>query len=45
MRKFRLGSTSYVYPADLVTNARQLAGRVDDIELVLFETENLVVSL
>ncbi len=40
MRKFRLGSTSYVYPADLVTNARRLAGRVDDIELVLFETEN-----
>ena len=40
MRKFRLGSTSYVYPADLVTNARQLAGVVEDIELVLFETAN-----
>ncbi len=33
----RLGSTSYVYPADLVTNARQLAGRVQDIEIVLFD--------
>lgn len=37
---FRLGSTSYVYDADLVTNARQLAGVVDDMELVLFETDN-----
>lgn len=34
---FRLGSTSYVYPADLVTNARHLAGVVRDIELVLFD--------
>jgi sugar phosphate isomerase/epimerase len=33
---FRLGSTSYVYPADLVTNARRLAGVVRDIELILF---------
>lgn len=40
-KSFRLGSTSYVYPADLVTNARRLAGSVDDIELVLFETDNL----
>lgn len=39
-KSFRLGSTSFVYPADLVTNARRLAGRVDDIELVLFEAEN-----
>lgn len=35
---FRLGSTSYVYPGDLVENARRLRGVVDDIELVLFDT-------
>jgi len=35
---FRLGSTSYVYPDELVPNARKLAGIVDDIELVLFDT-------
>lgn len=35
---FRLGSTSYVYPGDLLLNAAQLAGQVQDIELVLFET-------
>lgn len=35
--KFRLGSTSYVYPADIITNVRRLAGIVRDIELVLFE--------
>ncbi|MCS7061331.1 MAG: cobamide remodeling phosphodiesterase CbiR [Anaerolineae bacterium] len=39
---FRLGSTSYVYAADLLTNVERLAGEghVDDIELVLFELEN-----
>lgn len=35
---FRLGSTSYVYPGDLLLNATQLAGQVQDMELVLFET-------
>lgn len=35
---FRLGLPSYVYPADLVTNARKLAPAVDDIEVVLFES-------
>ena len=39
MKPFRLGSTSYVYPTDLVGNARQLAGVVDDIQLVLFDSE------
>jgi hypothetical protein len=34
---FRLGSTSYVYPANLLTNVQQLAGVVQDIEFVLFE--------
>ncbi|MGB7538384.1 MAG: cobamide remodeling phosphodiesterase CbiR [Anaerolineales bacterium] len=34
---FRLGSTSRVYPADIVPNVRRLAALVDDVELVLFE--------
>ena len=34
---FRLGSTSYVIPADIVPNVRHLARSVDDVELVLFE--------
>ena len=38
---FRLGVTSYVYPADLLTNVRQLAGAVDDIEVVLFESSDV----
>lgn len=39
--KLRLGSTSYVYPADILTNVRRLAGLVQDIELVLFEVPDL----
>jgi sugar phosphate isomerase/epimerase len=37
---FRLGSTSYVYPADILPNVRQLATLVDDVELVLFEVDD-----
>jgi sugar phosphate isomerase/epimerase len=37
---FRLGVTSYVYPADLGTNIRALAPVVDDIELVFFESSD-----
>jgi sugar phosphate isomerase/epimerase len=37
---FRLGTTSYIIPADLVTNVRFLAPYVDDIELVLFEADD-----
>ena len=29
---FRLGSTSYVYPADILPNVRKLAPVVDDLE-------------
>ncbi|HXF68823.1 MAG TPA: cobamide remodeling phosphodiesterase CbiR [Thermoflexus sp.] len=36
---FRLGSTSYVYPADVLPNVERLAGMVEDIELVLFEVD------
>jgi sugar phosphate isomerase/epimerase len=35
---FRLGVTSYVYPADMLTNIQRLAPVVDDIELVFFES-------
>ncbi|MCA9979130.1 MAG: sugar phosphate isomerase/epimerase [Anaerolineales bacterium] len=34
---FRVGTTSYIVPDDLVANARYLAGRVEDMQLVLFD--------
>lgn len=37
---FRLGSTSYVYPADILPNVERLAPIVDDVELVLFELDD-----
>lgn len=37
---FRLGSTSYVYPADILPNVQRLAPLVDDVELVLFEVHD-----
>jgi sugar phosphate isomerase/epimerase len=36
---FRLGTTSYIVPADIIPNVRHLAGKVEDIELVLFESD------
>jgi hypothetical protein len=38
---FRLGTTSYILPADLLTNVEHLAGQVDDIEIVLFESHEI----
>jgi sugar phosphate isomerase/epimerase len=38
---FRLGTTSYILPADLLTNVRFLAGFVDDVQLVLFESPDI----
>jgi sugar phosphate isomerase/epimerase len=38
---FRLGTTSYVIPADLKSNCAFLADKVDDIELVLFESHEI----
>jgi sugar phosphate isomerase/epimerase len=38
---FRLGTTSYVIPADLRANVAFLADKVDDIELVLFESHEI----
>ncbi len=37
---FRIGTTSYIYPDKLLHNVRKLKGRVDDIELVLFEVKD-----
>lgn len=37
---FRIGTTSYIIEADLVANARFLADKVDDMQLVLFELPN-----
>jgi sugar phosphate isomerase/epimerase len=37
---YRLGSTSYVWPADILPNVRRLGPLVDDVELVLFEVDD-----
>jgi adenosylcobalamin phosphodiesterase len=37
---FRLGTTSYIIPEDILPNARYLAGKVRDIELILFEVDD-----
>ncbi len=36
---FRLGTTSYIIPADILPNVRYLADKVDDVQLILFESE------
>ncbi len=36
---FRFGTTSYIIPADIVPNVEYLKDKVDDIELVLFESD------
>jgi sugar phosphate isomerase/epimerase len=37
---FRLGTTSYIIPADILPNAHYLAGKIRDIELILFEVDD-----
>ncbi len=37
---FRLGTTSYILPDEILPNANFLAGQVKDIELVLFEVDD-----
>lgn len=37
---FRLGTTSYIIPADILPNVQYLAGKVQDVELVLFEVDD-----
>lgn len=39
-KRFRLGTTSYIIPDDILPNVRFLADKVDDIELVLFEVDD-----
>jgi sugar phosphate isomerase/epimerase len=38
---FRLGTTSFIYPAGYASNVRKLAPLVDEIELLLFESNHL----
>lgn len=38
---FRLGTTSYIYPAEILPNVRSLQHTVEDIEIVLFESDEL----
>jgi sugar phosphate isomerase/epimerase len=38
---FRLGTTSYIIPDNLVPNVEYLAPLIDDIELVLFESDEV----
>src|ERR1035437_9990428 len=37
---FRFGTTSYIIPADILPNIHYLVGKVQDVELVLFEVED-----
>jgi sugar phosphate isomerase/epimerase len=37
---FRLGATSYIIPADLLPNVYYLAGKMQDVELVLFDVDD-----
>jgi len=38
---FRLGTTSYIVPDDIIPNVRMLAPVIDDIELILFESDEI----
>lgn len=42
---FRLGTTSYIIPADILSNVRYLAEKVQDVELVLFDVDDGVNNL
>jgi len=41
----RIGTTSYIIPADILTNVRWLAGRVQDVEIVIFQCDELGTDL
>jgi hypothetical protein len=36
----QVGTTSYIYPDDIIPNVRKLLNLVDEIELVLIECKN-----
>lgn len=40
MRRYRVGTTSYIVPNEVLPNVRFLAGRVEDVELVIFELDD-----
>jgi sugar phosphate isomerase/epimerase len=40
MLPFRLGTTSYIIPDDILPNVRYLADKAQDVELVLFEVDD-----
>jgi len=40
---FRLGTTSYIVPDDILPNVRFLAERVDDVQLILFESADFSI--
>jgi sugar phosphate isomerase/epimerase len=40
MKTYRIGTTSYIIPAEILPNALYLARKVEDIELVLFEVDD-----
>lgn len=42
---FRLGTSSYIVPADILPNVLYLAGKVRDVELVLFEVDDVQNNL
>jgi sugar phosphate isomerase/epimerase len=37
---FRLATTSFIYPADYATNVRRLSPRVDEVELLFYESHS-----
>lgn len=38
---FRLGTTSYIIPDNILPNVKYLADKVDDVQLVLFESDDI----
>lgn len=40
MRRYRVGTTSYIVPDEILPNVQFLAGRVEDVELVIFEVDD-----
>jgi sugar phosphate isomerase/epimerase len=42
---FRVGTSSYILPDDILPNVEYLASLVDDVELVLFETDEYGANL
>ena len=40
-RAYRIGTTSFIIPADILPNVTYLGPKVDDVELLLFESEDI----